>query len=106
MFVGWKHWSQSRPVAPDQSRYATTSDIERTPAAAIIRGWLPAEARRAITMHRPRLTTAFTLVELLVVVAIIVVLLSLLTPALDKAIYQAELAVCGADLRGGAMALV
>ena len=32
---------------------------------------------------------------LLVVITIIVVLLALLTPALDKAIYQAELAVCG-----------
>jgi prepilin-type N-terminal cleavage/methylation domain-containing protein len=39
---------------------------------------------------------AFTLAELLVVIAIIVVLLALLTPALDKAVYQAELAVCGA----------
>ena len=41
----------------------------------------------------------FTLVELLVVVAIIVVLLALLTPALDQAVYQAELAVCGARLK-------
>jgi prepilin-type N-terminal cleavage/methylation domain-containing protein len=40
----------------------------------------------------------FTLIELLVVVTIIVVLLALLTPALDKAIYQAELAVCGAGM--------
>jgi prepilin-type N-terminal cleavage/methylation domain-containing protein len=39
----------------------------------------------------------FTLIELLVVVTIIVVLLALLTPALDKAIYQAELAVCSAQ---------
>lgn len=39
---------------------------------------------------------AFTLVELLVVVSIIVVLISLLSPALDVAIYQAELASCGA----------
>ncbi len=38
--------------------------------------------------------TAFTLVELLVVVAIIVVLLAMLTPALDKAISSAQLAVC------------
>jgi prepilin-type N-terminal cleavage/methylation domain-containing protein len=45
------------------------------------------------------LRCAFTLIELLVVVTIIVVLLALLTPALDKAIYQAELAVCGAHLR-------
>jgi prepilin-type N-terminal cleavage/methylation domain-containing protein len=38
----------------------------------------------------------FTLVELLVVITIIVVLLALLTPAMDQAIYQAELTVCGA----------
>jgi prepilin-type N-terminal cleavage/methylation domain-containing protein len=43
---------------------------------------------------------AFTLIELLVVVTIIVVLLALLTPSLDRAIYQAELAVCGAQLKG------
>jgi prepilin-type N-terminal cleavage/methylation domain-containing protein len=42
--------------------------------------------------------TGFTLIELLVVVTIIVVLLSLLTPAMDRAIYQAELTVCGANL--------
>ena len=42
---------------------------------------------------------AFTLVELLVVVAILVVLLALLTPALDQAVYQAELAVCAAQQR-------
>jgi prepilin-type N-terminal cleavage/methylation domain-containing protein len=40
--------------------------------------------------------TAFTLVELLVVITIIVVLLALLTPAMDQALYQAELAVCAA----------
>jgi len=39
---------------------------------------------------------AFTLIELLVVVTIIVVLLALLVPAMDKAIYQAELSVCAA----------
>src|ERR1041385_2867875 len=43
---------------------------------------------------------AFTLIELLVVVTIIVVLLALLTPALDRAIYQAELTACGARLHG------
>ncbi len=41
---------------------------------------------------------AFTLIELLVVVAIIAVLLALLTPALDRAIYNAELAVCSSRL--------
>jgi prepilin-type N-terminal cleavage/methylation domain-containing protein len=46
---------------------------------------------------RPR--SGFTLVELLVVVAIIVVLLALLAPALDQAIYQAELTVCAAQQR-------
>ena len=40
----------------------------------------------------------FTLVELLVVITVIVVLLSLLAPGLDQAIYQAELAACGASL--------
>ena len=44
--------------------------------------------------------SAFTLIELLVVITIIVVLLALLSPALEKAIYQAELAVCGANLKG------
>jgi prepilin-type N-terminal cleavage/methylation domain-containing protein len=40
----------------------------------------------------------FTLIELLVVVTIIVVLLALLTPALDRAIEAAERAVCGSQL--------
>ncbi len=42
----------------------------------------------------------FTLVELLVVVAIIAILLALLIPALDKAVYQAELTVCAARIKG------
>ena len=42
--------------------------------------------------------SAFTLIELLVVITVIVVLLALLSPALDKAVYQAEMAVCGANL--------
>ena len=51
-------------------------------------------------MIRQRPSTAFTLIELLVVVTIIVVLLALLTPALDKAIYQAELTSCGPTQSG------
>src|SRR5688500_17726571 len=42
------------------------------------------------------MSRAFTLVELLVVIAIIVVLIAMLAPALDKAIYEAELVQCGA----------
>ena len=45
------------------------------------------------------MTRGFTLVELLVVITIIVVLLALLAPALDEAVYQAELAVCGSRLK-------
>jgi len=43
---------------------------------------------------------AFTLVELLVAVTIIVVLLAMLSPAVEKAVYQAELAACAARLHG------
>ncbi len=42
----------------------------------------------------------YTLIELLVVITIIAVMLALLSPAMDRAIYQAELAVCGANLHG------
>ena len=48
----------------------------------------------------------FTLVELLVVVTIIVAMLALLAPALDRAMYQAELAVCGAQQAQAAKGLV
>ena len=53
-------------------------------------------------IHRRPTLHGFTLVELLVVITIVVVLLALLTPALNEAIYQAELAVCGARLRSTA----
>lgn len=48
---------------------------------------------------------AFTLVELLVVVTIIIVLLALLMPALDRAIYQAELVACQARPRAVAQSV-
>ena len=44
----------------------------------------------------------FTFVELLVVVTIVIVLLALLAPAMDQAIYQAELTICSARLNGAA----
>jgi len=51
-------------------------------------------------INNQKSTIAFTIVELLVVITIIAVLLALLIPAVDQAIYQAELAVCGASLKG------
>jgi prepilin-type N-terminal cleavage/methylation domain-containing protein len=42
---------------------------------------------------------AFTLIELLVVITIIVVLLALLMPALEKAVYEAELTVCSGQIK-------
>lgn len=55
-------------------------------------------ALRAIWLPKPE-SKGFTLIELLVVITIIVVLLALLTPALDKAVHQAQLAVCGSHQR-------
>lgn len=42
--------------------------------------------------------TGFTVVELLVVIAVIVVLLAMLAPALERALTQAQMAVCAANL--------
>ena len=42
----------------------------------------------------------FTLIELLVVVTIIVILLAILVPALEKAVYQAQMAKRGANMKG------
>lgn len=46
--------------------------------------------------------SGFTLIELMVVITIIVGLLALLAPAMDQAVYQAELVTCAARLKGGA----
>ncbi len=48
---------------------------------------------------KQKIRHGFTLIELLVVVAIIAVLLALLTPAMDQAIYEAELTGCAANLK-------
>ena len=49
---------------------------------------------------------AFTLIELLVVITILVVLLALLTPAMDRAIYVTELTTCAARLDSIALGAV
>ena len=54
-------------------------------------------------LHRHN-RTAFTLIELLVVIAIIAVLLSIVTPALRKALQTAHSVVCRNHLKTLAMA--
>lgn len=48
---------------------------------------------------------AFTLIELLVVVTIIVILVALLIPGLERAVASAQSAVCAATLRGWSQAM-
>ncbi len=44
--------------------------------------------------------SAFTLVEALVVVTIIAILMALLMPVLEQAVYRAELVVCAGNFKG------
>ena len=62
--------------------------------------------QKGTPMTQPIQRAAFTIVELLVVVAIIVVLLAMLSPALSTAMYQAELARCAANQRTVANAAI
>ena len=88
---------------PPLDRLTALSKVEGQSAFAVTLVELPALRLRsgpagpAVSGGKPR---GFTLVELLVVITIIVMLLALLTPALDRALYQAELAACGANLHG------
>jgi len=49
--------------------------------------------------------TAFTLVELMVTVTIIVVLVAILLPSVERATYEAKFAACAANLRGIAISV-
>jgi len=50
-------------------------------------------------MHAKRQRGAFTIIELLVVITIIVVLLSLMAPGLSKAVYRGQLLQCAGNLK-------
>src|SRR5688500_5045448 len=72
--------------------------MPRNPRAAFTLVEIPAAHDSVVLTLR----TGFTLVEVLVVLTIIVVLISLLVPAVDRAKYQAELVLCGTRMRAAA----
>jgi prepilin-type N-terminal cleavage/methylation domain-containing protein len=61
---------------------------------------------RSFAMDRTEPVGGFTLVELLVTVAIIAILIALLAPALERAVYEAQFVVCGSKLKTGAISTV
>src|SRR3970040_128099 len=93
MLSGWRPDSSPRRESP-QPEASPMFTRGRTICLSCI-GW----SSMPTLPKGPPMKRGFTLIELLVVITIIVVLLALLTPALDKAIYQAELAVCATHLK-------
>jgi prepilin-type N-terminal cleavage/methylation domain-containing protein len=86
----------------DLSIFPAPADRLAGKGGKLVPGTNPTAAPRTTHQPRARRGPAFTLVELLVVITIVVVLLALLTPALDRAIYQAELAVCAGQQKAAA----